>query len=213
MTKTTIIIDSREQKMLALAKQFKIPHTVEAMQVGDYGLRNGVEWVCVIERKTVRDLLNAVLSKQKRKTKDDYHRFTSQLNAMHAFPCKVKAMGIVGAVEKEDENLFYGSLASDCVRTLDFMFWVSTNEKFLKIVYTFLRKVDEEKWRLPMRKKRQGYDAIKVLLDVGIGEKNATRIVDKYKSLQAIGNLSKVELEDVMTKQGAKKVYEFFRRI
>jgi len=212
MSKTTIIIDSREQGMLTLAKKFKIPHTVEAMKVGDYGLRNGAEWICVIERKTVADLLNAVLSKQKRKTKDDYHRFTSQLNAMHAFPCKVKAMGIVGIVKKEDENLFYGSLASECVRTLDFMFWVSTNERFLKFAYTFLRKVDEGKWRLPMRKKREGYDAMRVLMDIGVGEKNASRIVGKYETLLTIANLNETDLKKVATRQAAKKVYEFFRR-
>lgn len=199
--------------MLSLAKQYKIPHTIEAMQVGDYGLRYGAEWICVIERKTVRDLLNAVLSKQKRKTKDDYHRFTSQLNAMHAFECKVKCMGIVGVVQKEDENLFYGSLASECIRTLDFMFWISTNERFIKFVYTFLKKVDEGKFKLPMRKKRIGYNAIRVLLDIGVGEKNSSRIVDKYKTIQVISNLSKAELEKVATKQGAKKVYEFFRRV
>ena len=212
MTKTTIIIDSREQGMLTLAKQFKIPHTVEAMKVGDYGLRNGAEWVCVIERKTVRDLLDAVLVKQKRKTKDDYHRFTSQLNAMHMFQCKVKCMGIVGKVEKEDENLFYGSLASECVRTLDFMFWTTTNERFLKFSYIFLKKIDEGKWKIPMRKKRQGYSTIRVLLDIGVGEKNATGIVGRYKTLQTIGNLSEADLKKVATAQGAKKVYEFFRR-
>ena len=197
--------------MLALAKKFKIPYIKEAMSVGDYGLRYGAEWICVIERKTVQDLLNAVLSKQKRKTKGDYHRFTSQLNAMHRFECKVKCMGIVGVVQKEDENLFYGSLASECVRTLDFMFWVSTNERFLKFTYLFLKKVDEGKWELPMRKKRLGYDTIRVLLDVGIGERNATGIVDKYKTLQAVANISKEELEKVATKQAAKKVYNFFR--
>lgn len=212
MTKTTIIIDSREKKMLLLAKQYKIPHTIEAMPVGDYGLKCDGEWVCVIERKTVRDLLNAVLSKQKRKTKEDYHRFTKQLNAMHEFECKVKCMGIVGRVDKEDENLFYGSLASECVRTLDFMFWISTNERFLKFTYTFLKKIDEGKFRLPMRKKRIGYNAIRVLLDIGVGEKNASRIVDRYKTIQEIGNLSKGKLEEVATKQGAKKVYDFFRR-
>ena len=212
MTKTSIIIDSREQGMLALAKKFKIPHTVEAMKVGDYGLRYGAEWICVIERKTVQDLLNAVLSKQKRKTKDDYHRFTSQLNAMHMFQCKVKAMGIVGVVPKEYENLFYGTLASDCVRTLDFMFWVSNNERFLKFTYLFLKKIDEGKLGLPMHKKREGYGAIRVLMDIGVGEKNASAIVDKYGTLQVIGNLSKGRLEEVATKQGAKKVYEFFRR-
>ena len=198
--------------MLALAKKFKIPYIKEAMSVGDYGLRNGAEWICVIERKTVQDLLNAVLSKQKRKTKEDYHRFTSQLNAMHKFQCKVKCMGIVGVVPKEYENLFFGTLASSCVRTLDFMFWVNTNERFLKFSYTFLRKVDEGKWKLPMQKKREGYSAIKVLMNIGVGEKNASAIVEKYKSLQVIGNLSKGRLEEVATRQAAKKVHEFFRR-
>ena len=213
MSKTTIIIDSREQGMLTLAKKFKIPHTVEAMKVGDYGLKHGVEWICVIERKTVADLLNAVLSKQKRKTKDDYHRFTSQLNAMHRFQCKVKCMGIVGVVPKEYENLFYGTLASSCVRTLDFMFWVTTNERFLKFTYLFLKKIDEGKWKLPMHKKREGYSAIRVLMNIGVGEKNASAIVGKYKTLQNVANLSEVDLKKVATAQGAKKVYDFFRRI
>ena len=199
--------------MLTLAKKYRIPYVKEAMPVGDYGLRYGVEWICVIERKTVQDLLNAVLSKQKRKTKDDYHRFTSQLNAMHAFPCKVKCMGIVGVVPKEYENLFYGTLASSCVRTLDFMFWVNTNERFLKFTYLFLKKIDEGKFKLPMHKKRPGYSAIKVLMNIGVGERNASGIVDKYGTLQAIANLSEADLKKVATAQAAKKVYEFFRRI
>ena len=198
--------------MLTLAKKFKIPHTVEAMKVGDYGLRNGAEWVCVIERKTVQDLLNAVLSKQKRKTKEDYHRFTSQLNAMHKFQCKVKCMGIVGVVPKEYENLFYGTLASDCVRTLDFMFWLSSNEKFLKFTYTFLRKIDEGKFKLPMRKKRLGYDAICMLMDIGIKEGYASKIVGEYKTLQKIANISEEDLKEIVTPQTAKKIYDFFRK-
>ena len=80
---TKIIVDSREpQKIKYSLKVLKIPHVIEKLPLGDYGIKESDQLKCIIERKTVNDLLNSVISRQTRKTKEPYHRFTRQVEAV-----------------------------------------------------------------------------------------------------------------------------------
>lgn len=208
---TKIIVDSREpEKIKYSLKVLRIPHAIKKLPLGDYAIKEADLLKCVIERKTVDDLLNSVRQRQARKTKVTYHRFTSQVTAHCLSNVGLQGIGIVGDVEKEDENVFYGTLASACVRAFDFMYWVPDDQKFLKFTYSFLKKVGEEKWQMPPKSKKKRYNAIMVLLELGLSEKKAVDLIQEFGSLRGVAKAKMDDLEWAVGKRIAKKVYEFF---
>ena len=47
----------------------------------------------------------------------------------------------------------------------------------------------------------------------GLSEKNKKILLEKYGSVKAISKLSEYDLEQIITKRGAKAVYEFFKQV
>lgn len=81
-------------------------------------------------------------------------------------------------------------------------------------LYFFQRIRDEaHRFAITYHRKLRGKASLKSLLDdiKGLSDKNKKILLAKYKSIDIISNLSEYELEQIITKRGAKAVYEFFK--
>jgi len=215
LSNPVVVIDSRESKSLKYAaKVAKIPHVVKSLAIGDLAYIENGQVKCLVERKKTGDLLNSVIMKKERVDGSIYHRYTYQLKLWFSkeldnVPC-FKMLGIVGAEDPQMENVFYGALASSGIRIFDMIFWVENDTRYLKTAYSLIKALCEDKWQLPPHEKRPGFDAIICLQDL-IGQQKAVKIVERFKTLQGVANAKQSELEEILSKQGAKKVYGFFR--
>ena len=81
-------------------------------------------------------------------------------------------------------------------------------------LYFFQRIRDEaHRFAITYHRKLRGKSSLKSILDdiKGLSDKNKKLLLSKYKSIDVIEKLSQYDLEQVITKRGAKAVYEFFK--
>jgi DNA excision repair protein ERCC-4 len=69
MTRPVIVVDSREQRPL----EFTLPTERGTLQTGDYSIR-GLEHFVAIERKSVNDLVNCLMGKQRERFERELSR-------------------------------------------------------------------------------------------------------------------------------------------
>ena len=83
-------------------------------------------------------------------------------------------------------------------------------------LYFFQRIRDEaHRFAITYHRKLRGNQATKSVLDdiKGLSEKNKKILLEKYGSVKAISKLSEYDLEQIITKRGAKAVYKFFKQV
>ena len=81
-------------------------------------------------------------------------------------------------------------------------------------LYFFQRIRDEaHRFAITYHRKLRGKTSLKSILDdvKGLSDKNKKILLAKYKSIDVISKITEYELEQIITKRGAKAVYEFFR--
>ncbi len=81
----------------------------------------------------------------------------------------------------------------------------------------FFQRIRDEAHRFAIsyhRKLRENQATKSVLDDIkGLSNKNKKILLEKYGSVKAISELSEYDLEQIITKRGAKAVYEFFKKV
>ena len=83
-------------------------------------------------------------------------------------------------------------------------------------LYFFQRIRDEaHRFAITYHRKLRGKTSLKSILDdiKGLSDKNKKILLAKYKNIDVISKLSEYELEQIITKRGAKAVYEFFKQV
>ena len=81
-------------------------------------------------------------------------------------------------------------------------------------LYFFQRIRDEaHRFAITDHRKLRGKTSLKSILDdiKGLSDKNKKILLAKYKNIDVISKLSEYDLEQIITKRGAKSVYEFFK--
>ena len=82
-------------------------------------------------------------------------------------------------------------------------------------LYFFQRIRDEaHRFAITYHRKLRGKSSLKSILDdiKGLSDKNKKILLAKYKSIDIISKLSEYDLEQIITKRGAKAIYEFFKQ-
>jgi len=217
-----IVVDSREPQKIVrpiidrLSKQLNEPYTIKCLEKGDYDLGEG--WV--IESKTIADFYSSI-------TQDV--RFFRQFPSMAMDPeIKRPIFALIGYPEELEgvvdynPNVLYGAIASLIVRYGFEFSWFKDRWQFLNVVMRVSKKISEGKINVPRRFMKVNYlrdpeaQKIHFLCGIsGISPNIARSLLRKFKTLKAIANASKEELERVegIGEARALKLWRIFNEL
>lgn len=195
--KRTIIVDTREKNSMVPSYLFKIGVNVifEKLDVGDYLVGN-----TVIERKSAADFFSSVYSGHLREQMSDIKE------------CNNKILLLEGIFDykKFNKNVFWGCFISYSEMGIPILF--VNNEKETADFLKFLgnKKIQVNKSRI--KKKVKTLDEKKIFFlegILGIGEKKAEELLEKFGSVKKTINAKEKDIKEVLN----DRVFDEFKRI
>lgn len=173
--------------------------------------------ICV-ERKTAEDFVGSIVD----------GRIWKQLHAMSTM-CRIPVLAVIGSPSvaltftRFRRSSYLGALASIIIKTSGeglssnvSVVVLDTNYDLMYILKSLYEKAREGSTYLvpvqPARKSDTTASKIALLTAIpGVGEVYAKRLLEKFKTIEKIVNASISELQEVLGKKRAEKVYKFFK--
>lgn len=173
--------------------------------------------ICV-ERKTAEDFVGSIVD----------GRIWKQLHAMSTV-CRIPVLAVIGSPSvaltftRFRRSSYLGALASIIIKTSGeglssnvSVVVLDTNYDLMYILKSLYEKAREGSTYLvpvqPAKKSDTTASKIALLTAIpGVGEVYAKRLLEKFKTIEKIVNASISELQEVLGKKRAEKVYKFFK--
>jgi DNA excision repair protein ERCC-4 len=194
--KQKILIDYREKNSLVPSQLKKIGFDIEfkELKVGDYITRN-----IIIERKTISDFKNSMISKHLYKQIKDLQQYEDKLLIIEGYENEE----LYPANKKINPNAIRGFLLS-IVTKYKIPTILSKNAEDTARFISLLSKKKSSEISLKAKKKNMNKkEQIQFILEGfnGIGPKNSKKLLKKFSTLQNIFSAPQEELEKVIGKK------------
>jgi len=196
--KITITADYREKNSLVASELVGLGLNVEfkELKVADYLVRD-----VAIERKTVSDFLSSMLNKH----------LVRQLEELQQYP---KRLLLIEGIEEQElyndtSHSEFGGIHPNAIRgfllsiVLKFnvpIIFTKNSEDTAKFISLIAKKKDTETSLNVMKKSLSTKEQKQFILEgfPGIGPKSAKKLLEKFKTLNAVFNASEEELKEIL---------------
>jgi len=191
-------VDTREPKDVKLFAQ-SIGFDLYALPAGDFALRNGLDYVALIERKNISDLASSITSGRMFTQEEKLNGRTTikYLMVVGTIDDLKETMGKLGM--KVNENVIYGTLASLAVRSGMHVLFVQSVYDCVRLAKLILKKISEGKYMKPRSAKPKCMNtSADMLADIpGVSMKMAEALIKQFGTIDNVCKQTPKDLQKV----------------